>query len=334
MLASQAWNIGLLDDQGSIEPCTSSSLSEDSESTNKWHSAISMQKNEAQETSTYSGIAHSKHQESSNNNVKLNRACIRRFVNVFLAFYRSMHLWEIKQLVEVTGSTEAASADCGIRIHHIVAASDDFNKLSMHWDLMPAAKLNYVHDFRGFFNCISQVGSLLLCVLNKNVYVCNCISQVNSLLLCVLNKNVYVCNCISQFCSLLLFILCTPLIIHFSQVIYFHDPDYERRPQERKRVQEVSRGMASEDGVINALQIIPPLMQMFPEIELDHADEAGGSLLSRACLDKKYTWLFCGHTVYMVAPPLASCGGVPRVLYSGKDVAPLLQVFWRETSKT
>jgi len=52
---------------------------------------------------------------------------------------------------------EDASFNCGIKLHHILAASDDFNKLSMYWDLMPAAKLNYVHDFRGYFNCILQV---------------------------------------------------------------------------------------------------------------------------------------------------------------------------------
>ena len=88
----------------------------------------------------------------------MNRICIRRFVNVFGAFYRMLHLWEIKHRVDLGAEAAAGdSFDCGIRIHHIVAASDDFSKLSMHWDLMPAAKLNYVHDFRGYFNCISQV---------------------------------------------------------------------------------------------------------------------------------------------------------------------------------
>jgi hypothetical protein len=53
--------------------------------------------------------------------------------------------------------TRAANFDCGIRIHHIIAASDDFNRISMYWDLPPAAKINYVHEFRGYFNCISQV---------------------------------------------------------------------------------------------------------------------------------------------------------------------------------
>ena len=47
--------------------------------------------------------------------------------------------------------------DLGIKLHHIIAAADEFSKFSMYWDLMPSAKLNYIHDFRGFFNCISQV---------------------------------------------------------------------------------------------------------------------------------------------------------------------------------
>ena len=66
-----------------------------------------------------------------------------------------MYLWEAKEPADAGAA--AAVQDLGIKIHHIVAASDDFSKLSMHWDLIPAAKLNYVHDFRGYFNCISQV---------------------------------------------------------------------------------------------------------------------------------------------------------------------------------
>ena len=159
MLASQPWSIGLLDDQGSIEPCTSGDGKKDN-GNSKWQSAMkelhlgggSMLRNNSQQ------------EAGGNNTVRLNRACIRRFVNVFMAFYRSMHLWEIKQSVDAGAGKDTDQGDCGIRIHHIVAASDDFNKLSMHWDLMPAAKLNYVHDFRGFFNCISQVIFFLSCL--------------------------------------------------------------------------------------------------------------------------------------------------------------------------
>lgn len=89
----------------------------------------------------------------SNNVVRLNRICIRRLVGSFLVLYRHIHCWNARTQVE-----EEEEVDCGIKLHHILAASDDFSKLSMHWDLMPAAKLNYVHDFRGLFNCVSQVG--------------------------------------------------------------------------------------------------------------------------------------------------------------------------------
>lgn len=98
---------------------------------------------------------------------KMNVSCLRRFVNTFLAFYRTMHLWEVRESVEPPATNGGdASDDCGICLHHVVAASDEFSKLSMHWDMMPAAKLNYVHDFKGFFNCISQVAMLVFFTLH------------------------------------------------------------------------------------------------------------------------------------------------------------------------
>jgi hypothetical protein len=51
----------------------------------------------------------------------------------------------------------SSHADCGIKLHHIMASTDEFSKLSMHWDLMPAARLSYSHDFKGLYNCVSQV---------------------------------------------------------------------------------------------------------------------------------------------------------------------------------
>lgn len=39
--------------------------------------------------------------------------------------------------------------DCELRLHHIVASCDDFSRVSMNWDLMPGAKVNYMHDFPG-----------------------------------------------------------------------------------------------------------------------------------------------------------------------------------------
>ena len=89
--------------------------------------------------------------------VVLNRICIRRLVSSFLVLYRHMHCWEAKEDVE-----DIEDTDCCIKMHHILAASDDFSRLSMHWDLMPGAKLQYVHDFRGLFNCISQVFCIVM----------------------------------------------------------------------------------------------------------------------------------------------------------------------------
>ena len=130
--------------------------------------------------------------------MRVSRLCIRKIINTFLVMFR--HVDCFKQCVPLEDCEE--EYDCGIKIHHIMASSDDFSKLSMHWDLMPAARLIYMHDFRGLYNCISQV-FFLLCILP--------LPKSHSM-----RKN--------------------------KQVVYFHNQDYDRRRQERKRVHEVSVG--------------------------------------------------------------------------------------------
>lgn len=116
VLASQPWPLSVMDDQGSIESCCGTTC----ESSASLSSAV-----------------------------RLNCICIRRFVNMFLVFHRHTYLWNAKQ--PALGAVGAGNdIDCRIKIHHIVAASDVFNTLSMYWDLMPAAKLNYIHDFGGY----------------------------------------------------------------------------------------------------------------------------------------------------------------------------------------
>ena len=159
VLASQGWPLHVMDDQGSIERCNQQQQAghgvacADAAATSKsWQRVLS--KKDDQPMLLARRRQHHQAQNSHQQEmVRLNRACIRRFVNVFFAFYRTLHLWDAKETVAGVPS----DFDCGIRLHHIVAASDDFSRLSMYWDLMPAAKLNYVHDFSGFFNCISQV---------------------------------------------------------------------------------------------------------------------------------------------------------------------------------
>lgn len=191
--------------------------------------------------------------------VQLNRICIRRMVSSFFVLYRHMHCWEAKE--DVDGEE---AADCAIKLHHILAASDDFSKLSMHWDLMPGAKLHYVHDFRGLFNCISQV-------------------------------------------------------------IYFHNPSYERRMQERKRVEDVSCG---KNG-IEMVQLIPCFMQLHPDILVEQEDTRIFQPEQPCEMRKKWAWLIMGRTVYLCTPweDEEQC----RILYYHQNAAVLLHMFRRVT---
>lgn len=85
---------------------------------------------------------------------RLSKLCIRKMTNTFLILYRHLHCWTHHQS---HAHSQHEIYDCGIKMHHILAASDDFTTLSMHWDLIPSARLNYQHDFRGLYNCVSQV---------------------------------------------------------------------------------------------------------------------------------------------------------------------------------
>lgn len=127
--------------------------------------------------------------------------------------------------------------------------------------------------------------------------------------------------------------------------MYFHNPEYERRPQERKRVEEIARGIVEPGGgeesfkSITSLQILPPLLQLYPEVEVAHADEACLFFASKDA-NTRYTWLFAGRTLYLViilpgndenSSSSSSSEPCPfssrmRVLHS-KDVAPLLKAY-------
>ena len=131
-------------------------------------------------------------------------------------------------------------------------------------------------------------------------------------------------------------------------MVYFHNPEYERRAQERKRVADVATGIVEstdDDKKITALQILPPLLQLYPEVEVLHADDS-------CCLTDRVIgiseggigpqgnfccrWMFAGRTLYLVVfsrekedtaaeenCPFSSC---MRVLHS-RNVAPLLQAY-------
>ena len=106
-----------------------------------------------------------------------------------------------------------------------------------------------------------------------------------------------------------------------------------------------ARKKNSKPATIIPIQIIPPLMQLYPEVEVEYADDTN-SLAKRAS-DGKWTWVFAGRTLYLVGPqpgsgPCSSNGSSGadvllcphsskmRVLHS-KHVAPLLATYLKES---
>jgi hypothetical protein len=169
--------------------------------------------------------------EDSHGVVRLNAACLRRFLNVFLVMYRNITL---QRRCQYLADTEPVN--CGIQKHHVFAAVDDFHVISMNWDLMLAAKLVYMHDFSGMFNCVSQV-------------------------------------------------------------VFFHDHNYQRRPPCLQNIDNVAAGTAgcSDSMDQSALLTIPALLQLYPEVPLIFDDCHG-------LHDGKWRWLLMGRRFYIMDP--------------------------------
>jgi hypothetical protein len=158
----------------------------------------------------------------------MNRICIRRFVCTFMIMYRHLHF---NKHAEPVPRALDASYDCCIRNHHLTASTDDFSAIAMHWDIMISAKLNYIHDFPGMFNCVSQVA-------------------------------------------------------------YFHNQSYQIATQERSNTAAVTRGM------ISAIHVLPPLMQLYPDIEVVY-EEAHIDLLQPS---PGFSFIIMGQKIYLLTP--------------------------------
>lgn len=83
---------------------------------------------------------------------RLTKSCVRTMLNNIMVLYRSVHI----HLQARTPEPSAKPLPTIIK-HHVYAGVDDFHGLSMHWDLPPAAVLNYIHQFAGMYNNVSQV---------------------------------------------------------------------------------------------------------------------------------------------------------------------------------
>jgi hypothetical protein len=184
-------------------------------------------------------------EDASNGLLAMNRICLRRFISTFMIMYRQLHFHEHAETVP---RRDDAWFDCAIKSHHLTASTDDFSGIAMHWDIMMASKLNYIHDFPGMFNCVSQVA-------------------------------------------------------------YFHNPSYKLQVQERSDIDKVSKGIAE------AIHVIPPLMQLYPDIEILY-EEAHINLLQPG---KTYAFVIMGKKVYLLTPN--------REIYHHRNVTILLELY-------
>jgi hypothetical protein len=94
-----------------------------------------------------------------------------------------------------------------------------------------------------------------------------------------------------------------------SQVAYFHNPAYKQQIQERSAVDKVSR------GIMEALHVLPPLMQLYPDLEIMY-EEAPIDLLQPG---KNFALVIMGKKVYLLTP----C----RQIYYHSNVTRLVELY-------
>jgi len=87
------------------------------------------------------------------NHLKINLVSLRRFLCIFLILHR--HIYVCERAKEIPSFDDRE--DVKIFPHHITGSDDVFIELSYHFSLMPAAKLNYMHEFGQMFHNVSQV---------------------------------------------------------------------------------------------------------------------------------------------------------------------------------
>lgn len=224
-LASTPGNIQVMNDQSSIEdhPCTCPTCVE-----NKFRGAMD-------------------HGEKM---FQMTRTCIRRFLSAFCMLYR--HLYMAQNARGVPDGIP--HVDLELKTFHAVAGSDDYSSLSMHWDLFPGAKLNYIHDFAGMYNAVSQI-------------------------------------------------------------VYYHNPSYQQRRQERSDVEGLSKG-----SVYEAVHLLPCLMQIYPDIALVYEDDDFDPRRvpygdgAEFCKDK-FAWVVMGRRVYLLLPQSCEWSDGSRIIY-------------------
>lgn len=112
------------------------------------------------------------------------------------------------------------------------------------------------------------------------------------------------------------------------QVVYFHNPQYERRKQERKNVDAVSKGTRG----VEMVQLVPCYMQLHPDILVEHEDTSifGPDSAAR----DKWAWLIMGRVVYLCSPQDGGEADSGRTIYYHPNAAALLHMYRKRVGIT
>ena len=155
---------------------------------------------------------------------------IRKFLDLFLVLFRMIYLQRNCRDASVSYNDIHLSRKLEIKRHHISASLDTFYSISMQYDLMPGARLQYMHEFSGMYNSVTQV-------------------------------------------------------------VYFHQPDYQRRMQ--LELDDILSG----DHAINTL---PCVMQLYPIPDLYYEDSNFATFTPGKKGDGKWHWLVVSGLVFLI----------------------------------
>lgn len=80
-----------------------------------------------------------------------------------------------------------------------------------------------------------------------------------------------------------------------SQVVYFHNPAYQKRIQERVDVEGLSVGLPAGHA---AVHVLPCIMQLYPNIKLLFEEDR----FDLGALREDYAWVLAARRIYLLAP--------------------------------
>lgn len=85
----------------------------------------------------------------------VSHAFVRKYVDLFLVLFRTLELLRCCTLLP--GIEDGEKENEELQEFHKSASMEDFYNMSMHYDLCPGQRVQYMHEFSGMYNSITQV---------------------------------------------------------------------------------------------------------------------------------------------------------------------------------